>query len=113
MRCLGIRLSTPLSDIGSTLGFVQTFSKRDLNQRTAAVLDEVTDTEDVIVTERGKPRWLISPVRDSDTTLERLEREGRYTPPAAEPATWPTVPGGPTYTSAEVDALLDDLRGDH
>jgi prevent-host-death family protein len=88
-------------------------TKRELNQRTAAVLDQVTDAHDVVVTERGKPRWRVSAVRHPDTGLERLEREGRYTPPATEPAPWPRRPGGPTYTEAEADALLNEMRGDH
>lgn len=92
---------------------MHTISKRELNQQTASVLDQVTDTNDVVVTERGKPRWRVSAVRASDTALVRLEREGRYTPPASEPAPWPMTPGGPTYTAGEVDALLDDMRGDH
>ena len=90
-----------------------TVSKRELNQRTAAVLDQVTDAQDVVVTERGKPRWTVSAVRDRDTVLGRLEREGRYTPPSAEPAPWPSTPGGPVYTQSEADALLDEMRGDH
>ena len=92
---------------------MQTVTKRELNQRTAAVLDQVTDTHDIVVTERGKPRWRVSTVRDQDTALARLEREGRYTPPASEPAPWPRDPGGPAYAETEVDALLDEMRGDH
>jgi prevent-host-death family protein len=92
---------------------MRTITKRELNQRTAAVLAQVTDTDDVVVTERGKPRWRVSMVRDRDTALARLEREGRYTPPASEPAPWPRHPGGPTYTQAEADALIDQMRGDH
>ncbi|MGO1971737.1 MAG: type II toxin-antitoxin system Phd/YefM family antitoxin [Propionibacteriaceae bacterium] len=92
---------------------MRTISKRELNQQTAAVLDQVTDTHDVVVTERGRPRWRVSAVRESDTALARLEREGRYTPPASEPAPWPAAPGGPTYTADEADALIDDMRGDH
>ncbi|MGL5819084.1 MAG: hypothetical protein ACRCYR_16080 [Phycicoccus sp.] len=92
---------------------MQAITKRELNQRTAAVLDQVTDLNDVVVTERGTPRWRVSTVRDLDTALDRLEREGRYTPPAAEPAPWPRRPGGPAYTDADVDALLDEMRGDH
>jgi prevent-host-death family protein len=90
-----------------------TITKRELNQHTAAALDRVTDTEDVVVTERGKPRWRVTAVRDGDTALVRLEREGRYTPPASQPAPWPDRPGGPTYTESEADALLDELHGDH
>lgn len=92
---------------------MRTITKRELNQRTAAVLDLVTDAEEVVVTERGTPRWRVSIVRDRDTTLERLEREGRYTPPESEPAPWPRRSGGPKYTSAEADALLEEMRGDH
>jgi len=92
---------------------MHTVSKRELNQQTAAVLDKVTDVDDVVVTERGKPRWRVSVVRESDTALARLEHEGRYTPPTPDPAPWPTVPGGPAYTADEVDALIDEMRGDH
>lgn len=102
-----------MSDRGSTLGPVEMVTKRELNQRTAAVLDQVTDADDVVVTERGKPRWRVSTIRDPDTALARLEREGRYTPPASEPAPWPRSPGGRAYTAAEADALLDEMRGDH
>ncbi|GAA1480643.1 hypothetical protein GCM10009624_10830 [Gordonia sinesedis] len=92
---------------------MRTITKRELNQRTAAVLDQVTETDDIVVTERGRPRWRLSAVRDGDTTLTRLERAGRYTPPAADPAPWPAHPGGPTYTDDEADSILDEMRGDH
>jgi len=88
-------------------------TKRELNQHTAASLDLVTPTEDLLITERGRPRWRVSAVRDTDSVLDRLEREGRYTPPAATPAEWPAQPGGPTYTDAEFEALREEMRGDH
>ncbi|MFT4297243.1 MAG: type II toxin-antitoxin system prevent-host-death family antitoxin [Micropruina sp.] len=92
---------------------MQLITKRELNQHTASVLARVTATDDVVVTERGKPRWRVSVVDDSESALARLEREGRYTPPASTPAPWPDRPGGPAYTSAEADVLLDELRGEH
>lgn len=92
---------------------MQTITKRELNQHTAAVLGRVTDTNALVVTERGKPRWQVSRIQEPDTALAQLEREGRYTPPAAKPAPWPHYPDGPAYTGAEVDALLDEMRGDH
>lgn len=92
---------------------MDTVSKRELNQRTAAVLDQVTETHDIVVTERGRPRWRVSAVLDPDTPLARLEREGSYTPPAPEPTPWPGEPGGPPYTEAAAEALLDEMRGDH
>lgn len=102
-----------MSDRRSTLAYMQTITKRELNQNTASVLDQVTDTDDIVVTERGKPRWRVSAVRDVDTALSRLEREGRYTPPVSDPAPWPSHPGGRRYTDREADALLDEMRGDH
>lgn len=92
---------------------MRTITKRELNQHTAAALSQVTDTADLVVTERGEPRWRISSVHGADTTLAQLEREGRYTPPSSTPAPCPRHPGGRTYTAAEADALLDEARGDH
>lgn len=90
-----------------------TVTKRELNQNTAAVLNQVSETDDLVVTERGKPRWRLSAVRDQDSTLQRLEREGRYTPPAPTPTPWPATPGGPSYTESQLAALLDEMRGEH
>lgn len=90
-----------------------TISKRDLNQHTAATLDQVTDDTDLIVTEHGRPRWRVTRFRPHESTLARLEREGRYTPPSENPPPWPEESGGPSYTNAEVDALIEDMKGDH
>lgn len=92
---------------------MRTVTKRDLNQHTAQVLERVTGADDVVVTERGKPRWRVTAYQDPDSGLARLEREGRYTPPAASPAPWPEHPGGPRYTDAQTEALLDEMKGDH
>jgi len=90
-----------------------TKTKRELNQNTASVLAQVTDVSEVVVTERGKPRWRITQYHAQDTLLARLERDGRYTPPASLPTPWPDKPGGPKYTDDEVQTLLDEMRGDH
>lgn len=92
---------------------MRTVTKRDLNQHTATVLDQVTDADDLVVTERGRPRWRVTAYRDQDSRLAGLERAGRYSPPAVAPAPWPSQPGGPKYSTGDVDALLDELRGDH
>lgn len=92
---------------------MRTITKRELNQQTAAVLATVTDTDPVVVTERGKPRWRVSTVHEADTTLSRLQREGRYTPPVADPAPWAATPAGPSYTTDEADDLLAEMRGNH
>ncbi|WP_396906969.1 type II toxin-antitoxin system Phd/YefM family antitoxin [Mycolicibacterium phlei] len=91
---------------------MKTVTKRDLNQRTAAVLDQVTDDADVVVTERGEPRWRVSRFREQRSQLERLERDGSYTPPTTQPAPWARLPAGRPYPSAEVDDLIDEIKGD-
>jgi prevent-host-death family protein len=52
-----------VSDAGGASVGANVVSKRDLNQHTASVLDRVTDGDDVVVTEGGKPRWRISSFR--------------------------------------------------
>jgi len=88
-------------------------TKRELNQNTAAVLEQVTDADDVVVTERGMPRWRVSVFHNQGSPLARMEREGRYSPSASNPAPWPAQPGGPTYTDAQVESMLDEMSGDH
>lgn len=105
--------SALVSDTSSTIWVMKTVTKRELNQNTASVLDHVTEDEDVVVTQYGKPRWRVSAVREQGTVLDRLERDGRYTPPVSEPVPWPERPEGPGYTDLQIDALLDDVRGDH
>lgn len=92
---------------------MSTTTKRELNQRTAGVLARVTAADDVVVTERGTPRWRVSLVGEHESALARLAREGRYTPPSSTPAPWPDRPGGASYTTAEADALLAEMRGEH
>lgn len=88
-------------------------TKRDLNQNTASVLRQVTDSNDVVVTEHGEPKWRISMYRHDETALTRLEREGYYTPPTTDPAPWPSQPSGPKYSEAQIEELLSEMRGDH
>lgn len=88
-------------------------TKRELNQNTAGVLDMVTEGNDVVITERGKPRWRI--VFDENppmSYLERLEMLGLITPRNLSPAPWPDHPGGPKYTEEEVLLLVNEIRGD-
>lgn len=99
--------------MGSTIVSMTTISKRELNQQTAAVLARVTDSEDVIVTERGVPRWRVISAAGAESVLARLQREGRFTPAGTEPVPWPADVGGSAYVSSEVDALLDETRGEH
>lgn len=88
-------------------------TKRDLNQRTSDVLAKATEAGEVIVTERGEPRWRVSSYRGQDDALARAERQGRYTAAASTPVPWPETVDGPHYGSEEVDALLEEMKGDH
>ena len=92
-----------MSDDGSTIVYMGKVTKRDLNQNTAAVLRRVTETDDIVVTEHGKPKWRISVYRQGENVLTRLEREGQ----------WPSQPGGPRYSEAVVEAVIEEIRGDH
>lgn len=88
-------------------------TKREVNQRTAAVLDQVTEADDVVVTERGTPRWRVSAFRDQSSRLARMEREGRYSLPTPNPAHWPTEPRRADVYRCSVEALLDEMSDDH
>lgn len=89
-----------------------TVTKRDLNQRTTEVLAQAAVVGEVIVTERGEPRWRVSSYRGQDDPLARAERQGRYTPHSNR-VPWPTDVGGPRYRSEDIDELLDQMRGEH
>jgi len=93
-------------------------SKRELNQQTAQVLARVTADSPVIITERGEPRWKLSELDAEDlhlTGLARLQALGIATRPKESHFTgsWPEYVTGPKRTSAEVDELLAELKGDH
>lgn len=92
---------------------MSTVTKRDLNQRTSAVLAQAAEIGEVIVTERGEPRWKVSSFRGEDDALARTERQGRYTAPATRRVSWPESVGGPRYESEDVDELLDEMKGNH
>lgn len=88
-------------------------TKRELNQQTAKVLAQVTETEPVVITHRGVPRWRIEAI-DGGTSdpVERLRAEGRIIPAKADPPPWPDDADDARYTPERVDALLAEMRGD-
>lgn len=93
---------------------MKTISKRELNQQTAKVLAGVREGEAVFVTERGVPRWRIEATGGEADPLARLRAQGRVAPRRKHPLPWPKDWGRRQKgrTPADVDALLDDLRGD-
>jgi antitoxin (DNA-binding transcriptional repressor) of toxin-antitoxin stability system len=90
---------------------MHTVTKRELNQRTADVL-AVAATEPVVVTERGVPRWRVEAITAHPDPIERLRADGRITPAAKRPVPWPPRDHS-GRTPDQVDALFNELRGDH
>ncbi|MDR3107590.1 MAG: hypothetical protein LBU05_05275, partial [Bifidobacteriaceae bacterium] len=74
-------------------------TKRDLNHHTAAVLASVGGGHDVVVTERGTPKWRLSEYQPLGTVLDQWEREGKYTRPLSTPEPWPDQGAGGPYSS--------------
>lgn len=91
---------------------MRTITKRELNQQTSRVLAGITGGESVVVTEHGVPKWRIEAVGEHPDPVERLRLEGRITPAVPAPRPWTGMQGPRRYEPAEVDALLNDLRGD-
>lgn len=88
-----------------------TISKRELNQNTAHVLEQVTPLEPLTVTERGVPKWIISSHSSSESMLDRLAAKGVYTPPSQNPEPWDSANGSKKYTDAEVEEILAEDKG--
>jgi antitoxin (DNA-binding transcriptional repressor) of toxin-antitoxin stability system len=85
---------------------------RNLNQRTAQVLDEVTASgQTAQITKNGVVRWLVSPAPPEPLSrLDALIRAGAATRPQS---TIP-LPLGPTPVPSgrDVDELLAELDGE-
>ncbi|MDR1798853.1 MAG: type II toxin-antitoxin system prevent-host-death family antitoxin [Bifidobacteriaceae bacterium] len=91
-----------------------TITKRTLNHQTAAVLESVATTgRPVTVTERGVPKWqIVALTTGGDDPYTAALREGRLTPRAERPRAWP--PRRATGRStAEIDRIIAQLKGDH
>ena len=92
---------------------METVTKRELNQHTATVLARVDGGAEIVVTERGLPRWRVSGYTEPSGGLDRLHREGRYTPPTGTAVDWPEHGAGAPMPGDRVDELLDEARGEH
>jgi len=89
-----------------------TIPVRELNQRTAQVLDEITASgETAMVTKNGVVRWQIAPTAPASVSrLDALTRAGLATRPRADlplPLAPTQVPSG-----RAVDDVLRDLDSD-
>jgi len=93
---------------------MKTISKRELNQQTAQVLEQVKAGSPVLVTERGVARWRIESVDATADPVARLWAAGRIRAASPNPPPWPKRSSAKYAgrTPAEVDALLAEMRGD-
>ena len=80
---------------------------REFRESLSEWLDRAAAGEDVVVTERGKPKVRLSAARD-EHVLDRLEREGRVR--RAKRPRGPLPPPIPVKGNPVTDALLEQRR---
>jgi len=68
--------------------------------------------EPVFILERGKPRFRVEAIEEYDPLAE-LERQGILTRAPKNPRPFKPATDRPSYTSEQITALLDEMRGDH
>lgn len=81
-------------------------TKRDLNHRTAEILDSVSADEPVIITERGIEKWSISLVEPTLRTINGLQ----VSKPATNRNALQTI--NPVRRDQSTEDTLSDLRDD-
>lgn len=77
---------------------------RELRENLASWLDRAAAGEDIVITERGRPKARLSP---AETAYERMVREGSITPASGPPSSLP--PAIPIRGSTQ--SYLDWARG--
>ncbi len=88
-------------------------TKRELNQQTAKVLNQVRERGAILITEHGVPRWRIEAIESIEDPLERLRAAGQIREASPNPPPWPEPEPGPArYSSERVDELYRWQRGD-
>jgi len=84
-----------------------TVGVRELRQNLSVYLRRVAAGEKLRVTERGKTVAALVPLRDEESPIERLVKEGRLIPAQGDLLKLGPPPGRP---STRVSAALDELR---
>ena len=92
---------------------METITKRYLSRNTAAALDAAHRDGAVAVTERGRAQWtIVAGTMAADPLVDLVE--GGLAEPARSPIPWGNDAGNEhAYTGAEIDAIVEDLKGDH
>ena len=81
---------------------------RELRENLSAWLDRAAGGEEVVITERGKPKARLSPLRTAEDIIAQLVREGRATAPTR--ARGPLPPPIPVEGNPVTDAVLEQRR---
>lgn len=77
---------------------------RELRENLATWLDRAAAGEEILITERGRPKARLSP---AETVLDLLEREGKITRPTGTRRPLPT----PTQMKGSIMPYLEWARG--
>lgn len=92
---------------------MKTFTKRDLNQRTAEVLGALDSGEDtIVITERGEEKYEIRRRIPQVDHLEQLRRSGMLIPASENPAPIPPIDYDAPQSPERVSRLADEIKGD-
>ena len=81
---------------------------RELRENLSEWLDRAAAGEDIVVTERGKPKVRLARLETAEEIIDRLVREGRARP-ALRPR-GPLPPAIPVKGNPVTDALLEHRR---
>ena len=81
---------------------------RELRENLSDWLERAAAGEEVIVTERGKPKARLAPLHTAEAIIDQLVREGRATRPTRARRRLP--PPLPVQGSPATDALLEQRR---
>jgi prevent-host-death family protein len=87
---------------------MQTVTVRELNQHTSAVLERVSQGEELVVTRSGKPQARLSPYRAHDT-YDDMVADGRIIPAVNPHAIFQPVKLEGTI---DIDKVLEEERAD-
>jgi len=90
---------------------MKTMTKREAVHRSAELWASAAE-QPVYILERGKPRFRVEAIEEFDL-LDELERQGILTRASEKPPPFRPIAGEPKYTSEQITALLDEMRGDH
>ena len=93
---------------------METITKRQVGQTPALLWATAQRCAEhgqaVYVLEKGQPTYRVEYVGQASDPLAELQRQGIYTPPSATPRPAPVLAAA--YTTAQVEAIFDDVRGD-